>query len=750
MALFEILDFGLQTETGPGGTIDRGFYRICWGFLKLVGGNGEANTEKQVRLQLYRYITPNKNLPREPNVPKVYGEYRRGARHRRKYPAALYVTLKSKKRDNVTAAAAAGGGRARTYTKLEADLRKSVEELNEGPEQTVVTHADDSSDEETNLKVAARRRRLAGQTPQIPDHLLHRIDVGPKGCTALRFSHEGRYLACAVADGLMYAIQITSTTFARVKRKLPGHHDIIYEISWNKTDDEIVSASKDCTAKVWAARRTKAPVLNADGSVASEEDNDAAEDEDEDEDDVGNGEEDNTTRRRKSKRQSQSAPPTTVTDSYEPLAVFHHPCFVYTAKFVPGQRLVATGAYDFMVRIWDCATSDVLCEMPGHMSHVNSLVFSKSGDKMFTADGIGVIKLWVVAVKPDKTVDCNAIKDVAHRELANQTINCISLNYNDRRLLVLSRDNMIRGIELRSFGIVHRYSGLKCFSSPVKCCYSPEGKYVLAGSEDGRFYIWNADYGHLVLKGGDWGVSAPILDVSWHSREHVIAFSGYGSYTPVILLQYEKDVVTMDKEAEEARRVAEEEARRMDDMRMADAMRQQQLRDEMDHLDKLRFEILESLRVPGKPVAQFTNPSFQPAMHAAQSTGGDRDRDRNAPLNASFTPQQQNLLQSGPGSSAAPSPSNTNLTLSQQNLAAHSGHAELSVPGQGGTQASGKHRNPFSGMMKRLSFHSKGRSRQNTEEGSSPNLSPLTTPRQITSPSLTPRTPRAPSISELN
>ncbi len=37
-------------------------------------------------------------------------------------------------------------------------------------------------------------------------------------------------------------------------------------------------------------------------------------------------------------------------------------------------------------------------ELEGHQSYVNSLCFDDEGSKMYTADGIGVIRVWNVYV----------------------------------------------------------------------------------------------------------------------------------------------------------------------------------------------------------------------------------------------------------------------------------------------------------------------------------------------------------------
>lgn len=50
--------------------------------------------------------------------------------------------------------------------------------------------------------------RLAGQTCRIPNILHVTLPAGKKGCFVLRFSHDGRSLACACNDRDQYPIYI--------------------------------------------------------------------------------------------------------------------------------------------------------------------------------------------------------------------------------------------------------------------------------------------------------------------------------------------------------------------------------------------------------------------------------------------------------------------------------------------------------------------------------------------------------------
>ena len=80
-------------------------------------------------------------------------------------------------------------------------------------------------------------------------------------------------------------------------RRVNGfHHGTIYDIDWSSDDQFLMSASNDCTVKIWSTVREKLPGV-----------------------------------------------------------VLPHPCFIYSCKFCPMheyQHLIFTGALDGMIRIW--------------------------------------------------------------------------------------------------------------------------------------------------------------------------------------------------------------------------------------------------------------------------------------------------------------------------------------------------------------------------------------------------------------
>jgi|EP01049_Picozoa_sp_SAG25_P006726 WD40 repeat protein len=117
-------------------------------------------------------------------------------------------------------------------------------------------------------------------------------------------------------------------------------------------------------------------------------------------------------------------------------------------------------------------------------SHINCLLFDPEGKRLYTGDGVGDVKIW----------NCSSTGSDRHTSFSCQhtisgdqrAVNCLRLNPNGRRLLVHSRNNQLRTIETKSFVEYKRYSGLRNERLMVKSDISPDGRYIVSGSEDGQ------------------------------------------------------------------------------------------------------------------------------------------------------------------------------------------------------------------------------------------------------------------------
>ena len=67
----------------------------------------------------------------------------------------------------------------------------------------------------------------------------------------------------------------------------------------------------------------------------------------------------------------------------------------------------------------------------------------------------------------------------------------IDLSPRGDAILVTSNDSRIRLYALKDFSLMCKYKGLANTSSQIQATFSPDGKSIISGSEDQRFYTWN-------------------------------------------------------------------------------------------------------------------------------------------------------------------------------------------------------------------------------------------------------------------
>ncbi|KAF4039862.1 WD domain G-beta repeat [Phytophthora infestans] len=533
------------------------YRRIAWGFFHTITNKGtptmnsfvlpdipDANEKKKrqsivdvcglrVRLFEYQVMTWMDKYQAKlqwgwrknhPTVPVVFLQYQK--RSRVSAPSTLHVQLRAT--GPPAGALETTNGRIVENTDKELSTAAEIEAGDNQEPPTAVSAPDTGSQvaapeaiSSDSFDLMAPCKRNASEPCLIPQRVLCSLPSGKKGCSAVSFSPCGRFLAASVSPELGdFVVQVYHMTSAELFAVGRGHRGMIYSLQWSIISNgqyRLLSASSDGSVRLW-----NLPCKN-----------------------------------------EVKCPESHRTHLLSLVYQWHHfPSFVYSAIFLPGStgEIVLTGASDGCMRFRK--ESSVMNGQPEYgMLQVSSAavqaicVEAKSG-RVFCGDANGEISVWRRTANASTLDGYERIKTI---QTGQTSITSLKLHPRKAHLLAHTQPNAIFQYELRSYLLLNKsYAGVACESLLVKSTFSPDGKLVISGSEDGVPRLFTSLHGQQ-LQRGVWGThffhEYPVLDVSWSPTAHMAALCSYGGDNPIVVLcsyRGDEDAVYIDESASQA------------------------------------------------------------------------------------------------------------------------------------------------------------------------------------------------------
>ncbi|MCJ7579993.1 MAG: WD40 repeat domain-containing protein [Candidatus Aminicenantes bacterium] len=196
-----------------------------------------------------------------------------------------------------------------------------------------------------------------------------------------------------------------------------------------------------------------------------------------------------------------------------------HASHVFQANFSPDSRYVATAGANY-ARIWEIPSGTELRSVGDHPERVNAVNFNPGGDRLLTASSDGTVKVWdwrnrnellsiditdgdvyyacfspngrfIAAGSTNGLVglwDANSGQLVRRFLGHSRAIPFLSFNNDGSRLLTSSVDDTARIWDVGNGNSLLTLGG-HTFKAAV---FSPNGKFIISGNEDGKVIVWNA------------------------------------------------------------------------------------------------------------------------------------------------------------------------------------------------------------------------------------------------------------------
>jgi WD40 repeat protein len=160
-----------------------------------------------------------------------------------------------------------------------------------------------------------------------------------------------------------------------------------------------------------------------------------------------------------------------------------HTGWIRNVAYSPDGNYLLTGSTDNTARLWDAQTGQELYSLSGHTGEVYGVAFSPNGRYALTAGWEGTVRFWDVETGQE-----------ARSLTGDEGIFDIAVSPDGQYLLTGNKATGKVRLSNTNTGLeAHDLPGLNTGGTNA-VTFSPDGRYALAGHENGGLYVWDLQH----------------------------------------------------------------------------------------------------------------------------------------------------------------------------------------------------------------------------------------------------------------
>lgn len=182
---------------------------------------------------------------------------------------------------------------------------------------------------------------------------------------------------------------------------------------------------------------------------------------------------------------------------------------IFSLCYLPEQDRVVAGNMNGGVHWIDLQNPEQTRNIAHHQKGVFAI--EKLDQSVFTAGGQGLLTRWSIT-------DTRTEESI---KLTNQSLRSLAIHPGKNQLAVGASDNSIYLLKLPDLQLIHTIRNAH-ENSVFSLQYSPDGRYLLSGSRDAHFKVWDIWEGfqELIAKPAHWFT---INAIAYHPEGHLLA-----------------------------------------------------------------------------------------------------------------------------------------------------------------------------------------------------------------------------------